>query len=99
MIETNVKFIVNVVYRPFYRASGIVPRLINFFSFSDFDNSMYWIGGNDLATHQRWVWASKGYRIYPYVNWETDKVVIETPVMLSLSYALIFLIFEIFPNS
>ena len=31
---------------------------------------MYWIGGNDLATKNRWVWASNVYRIYPYVNWK-----------------------------
>ena len=38
--------------------------------FLGFDSSMYWIGGNDLATKGRWVWASNGYRIYPYVNWK-----------------------------
>ena len=32
-------------------------------------NFYYWIGGNDLATRNRWVWSSTGYRIYPYVNW------------------------------
>ena len=30
----------------------------------------YWTGGNDLATRDRWVWASTGNRIYPYVNWQ-----------------------------
>ena len=35
--------------------------------------NFYWIGGNDLATRNRWVWASKGYRIYPYVNWMEKK--------------------------
>jgi hypothetical protein len=36
---------------------------------------MYWMGGNDLATKDRWAWASNGYRIYPYANWkaETDE--------------------------
>lgn len=29
-----------------------------------------WIGANDLATQNRWVWSSNGYRIYPYVNWK-----------------------------
>ena len=31
-----------------------------------------WIGGNDLATKNRWVWSSTGYRMYPYVNWASD---------------------------
>ena len=31
-----------------------------------------WIGGNDLATKNRWVWSSNGYRMYPYVNWASD---------------------------
>ena len=31
--------------------------------------NLYWIGGNDLATRNRWAWGSTGYRIYPYVNW------------------------------
>ena len=30
----------------------------------------YWIGGNDLASKNRWVWAETGYRIYPFVNWK-----------------------------
>ena len=29
-----------------------------------------WIGGNDLATGSRWVWASNGYRIYPFTFWK-----------------------------
>ncbi len=29
----------------------------------------FWTGGNDLATPGRWVWASRGFRIYPFVNW------------------------------
>lgn len=33
----------------------------------------YWVGGNDLATHNRWVWASTGYRIYPFANWAKNK--------------------------
>ena len=37
-----------------------------------FEAPMYWVGGNDLATKGRWVWASNGYRIYPYVNWKAE---------------------------
>ena len=55
--------------------------------FLGFDSSMYWIGGNDLATKGRWVWASNGYRIYPYVNWkaaqspEADGMAMETGII------------------
>ena len=38
---------------------------------TDDDIVIYWSGGNDLASHGVWVWASLGYRIYPYVNWES----------------------------
>ena len=56
---------------------------------------MYWIGGNDLATKGRWVWASNGYRIYPYVNWkaaespEADGMAMETGIILLMA-AVIF---------
>ena len=36
------------------------------------DTNRLWIGGNDLATKNRWVWSSNGYRMYPYVNWASD---------------------------
>ncbi len=29
----------------------------------------FWTGGNDLAIPRKWVWASRGFRIYPFVNW------------------------------
>ena len=32
-----------------------------------------WMGGNDLATENRWAWASNGHRIYPYVNWAEEQ--------------------------
>ena len=32
-------------------------------------SQVFWMGGNDLATENRWAWASNGRRIYPYVNW------------------------------
>ena len=48
-------------------------------SFDDYDwfrkkkssesSQVFWMGGNDLATENRWAWASNGRRIYPYVNW------------------------------
>ena len=53
---------------------------------------MYWIGGNDLATKGRWVWASNGYRIYPYVNWkaaespEADGMAMETGIILLIDH-------------
>ena len=37
---------------------------------SAYGNDILWIGANDLATQNRWVWSSNGYRIYPYVNWK-----------------------------
>ena len=37
---------------------------------TDDDDRIYWTGGNDLASHGVWVWASQSYRIYPYANWE-----------------------------
>jgi hypothetical protein len=65
-----------------------------FVYFLGFDSSMYWIGGNDLATKGRWVWASNGYRIYPYVNWKAaespeavegaDGMAMETGIILLL---------------
>jgi hypothetical protein len=59
---------------------------------------MYWIGGNDLATKGRWVWASNGYRIYPYVNWkaaespEADVMAMETGIILLMA-AVVFVLF------
>ena len=41
--------------------------------FSVVNNAFFWIGANDLATRNRWVWSSNGYRIYPYVNWMKDR--------------------------
>ncbi|TRY75706.1 hypothetical protein TCAL_09949 [Tigriopus californicus] len=43
---------------------------------SDDKNAQYWSGGNSIATLNKWVWASSGQRIFPYVNWGTN---IESP--------------------
>ena len=44
-----------------------------FFPYSVLNTTMegkkIWIGGNDLARRNRWVWGSTGYRIHPYHNW------------------------------
>ena len=36
---------------------------------STIEGKKIWIGGNELATRNRWVWGSTGYRIGPYHNW------------------------------
>ena len=53
---------------------------------------MYWIGGNDLATKGRWVWASNGYRIYPYVNWKAAESPEAVPDGMAMETGIILLI-------
>lgn len=36
---------------------------------STIEGKKIWIGGNELARRNRWVWGSTGYRIHPYHNW------------------------------
>ena len=49
---------------------GILIKLNVLISGYGNENDILWIGANDLATQNRWVWSSNGYRIYPYVNWQ-----------------------------
>ena len=56
---------------------------------SQLQGKKIWIGGNDLAKRNEWVWGSTGYRIYPYVNWLDGHPVVSESEMSDASCTLL----------